>query len=262
MATPRRLSLAAPGPMAPVPFRVARRRRETRDTWTLELEPVAGEPLRPQPGQFTMLYAFGIGEVPISVSGAAGGPLVHTVRAVGAVTQAICASQPGRRARRARPVRQRVAGRGRGRRATSSSSPAGSGSRRCGRPSTSSSRRRARLRRGRAPLRQPDARRPALPRASSSGCAGGSTSRSTSPSTPPTAAGGARSASCRSSSPARASIRPSAVALVCGPEIMMRFAARALLERGVPRRADLPLDGAQHAAAGSATAATASSARR
>jgi NAD(P)H-flavin reductase len=42
-----------------------------------------------------MLYAFGVGEVPISVSGGAEGPLVQTVRAVGAVTNAICASKPG-----------------------------------------------------------------------------------------------------------------------------------------------------------------------
>jgi anaerobic sulfite reductase subunit B len=83
------------GPMTPRPFRVARRRRETADTWTLELEPVAGPPLAVGPGQFTMLYAFGIGEVPISVSGDPGGPLVHTVRAVGAVTEAICASRRG-----------------------------------------------------------------------------------------------------------------------------------------------------------------------
>jgi anaerobic sulfite reductase subunit B len=81
--------------MAPVPFRVSRRRRETRDTWTLELEPVAGGQLELASGQFTMLYAFGIGEVPISISGDTEGPLVHTVRAVGAVTQAICASRPG-----------------------------------------------------------------------------------------------------------------------------------------------------------------------
>jgi NAD(P)H-flavin reductase len=80
------------GPMAPRPFRVVRRRRETPDTWTLELQPVAGEPLRPAPGQFTMLYAFGIGEVPISVSGA---PLVQTIRAVGPVTRALCATRPG-----------------------------------------------------------------------------------------------------------------------------------------------------------------------
>src|SRR5690348_5344658 len=82
-------------PTTPRPFRVARRGRETEDTWTLELEPVAGEPMRTAPGQFTMLYAFGIGEAPISVSGAGDGPLVHTVRAVGPVTRAICASEPG-----------------------------------------------------------------------------------------------------------------------------------------------------------------------
>jgi anaerobic sulfite reductase subunit B len=81
--------------MAPRPFRVVRRRRETHDTWTLELEPVAGEALEVSPGQFTMLYAFGVGEVPISVSGDTGGPLVHTVRAVGAVSRAICAARPG-----------------------------------------------------------------------------------------------------------------------------------------------------------------------
>jgi NAD(P)H-flavin reductase len=93
MAATAREALA--GPMAPRPFVVNRRTRETADTWTLELEPAAGEPLRVEPGQFTMLYAFGIGEVPISVSAAPGGALVHTVRAVGAVTEAICAAEPG-----------------------------------------------------------------------------------------------------------------------------------------------------------------------
>src|SRR5436190_7064536 len=87
--------LLAPGAMVPRPFRVVRRRREASDTWTLELEPVAGEPLEVSPGQFTMLYAFGIGEVPVSVSGEAGGPLIHTLREVGALTAALCASRPG-----------------------------------------------------------------------------------------------------------------------------------------------------------------------
>jgi NAD(P)H-flavin reductase len=94
MAAPAELR-TVPGPMAPAPFRVVRRRRETHDTWTLELEPAGGPRLDVQPGQFTMLYPFGIGEVPISVSGDPSGPLVHTVRAVGAVTEAICASRPG-----------------------------------------------------------------------------------------------------------------------------------------------------------------------
>ena len=78
----------------PRPFRVVERRRETEDTWTLSLDPVTGPQLATQPGQFTMLYAFGVGEVPISVSGV-DERLVHTVRAVGAVTDAICASAPG-----------------------------------------------------------------------------------------------------------------------------------------------------------------------
>jgi len=87
--------LTAVGPMTPRPFRVVERHRETRDTWTLELEPVAGEQLEALPGQFTMLYAFGVGEAPISISGRSGGRLVHTVRAVGAVSEAICAARPG-----------------------------------------------------------------------------------------------------------------------------------------------------------------------
>jgi NAD(P)H-flavin reductase len=81
-----------PGVMAPRPFRVERKTRETYDTWTLALAPVRGEPFDVAPGQFTMLYAFGVGEVPISVSGP---PLVQTIRAVGSVTRAICAAKPG-----------------------------------------------------------------------------------------------------------------------------------------------------------------------
>jgi NAD(P)H-flavin reductase len=80
---------------APRPFRVVERRQETHDTWTVGLDPVGGEPVDAAPGQFTMLYAFGVGEVPISISGEPRGPLAHTVRAVGAVTEAICSADPG-----------------------------------------------------------------------------------------------------------------------------------------------------------------------
>jgi coenzyme F420-reducing hydrogenase gamma subunit/NAD(P)H-flavin reductase len=80
------------GAMVPAPFRVAERTRDTADTWTLALEPLGGEAPLVGPGQFVMATAFGIGEVPISVSGA---PLVLTVRAVGAVTRAVCAAEPG-----------------------------------------------------------------------------------------------------------------------------------------------------------------------
>jgi NAD(P)H-flavin reductase len=85
-------------PMLPVAYVVADKRQELGDTWTLELEPANGEGVGVfGPGQFSMLYAFGAGEVPISVSGGggAGEPLGHTVRAVGAATRAICAAEPG-----------------------------------------------------------------------------------------------------------------------------------------------------------------------
>ncbi len=80
-----------------MPFSVRRRHRETSDTWTLELEAPPGEELAYTPGQFTMLYAFGIGEVPISISGdpLASGPLTQTVRAVGRVSEALCAARQG-----------------------------------------------------------------------------------------------------------------------------------------------------------------------
>jgi NAD(P)H-flavin reductase len=71
-------------------------RKELRDTWTLEFDPAGGgDALAFRPGQFTMIYAFGIGEVPISISGdpTRPAPLVHTVRAVGAVTRAICSAK-------------------------------------------------------------------------------------------------------------------------------------------------------------------------
>lgn len=88
---------AAVDPMAIRRFTVGRTRRETRDTVTLELRPVDGLALPFAPGQFTMLYPFGAGEVPISISGDPARPetLVHTVRAVGAATRAICALRPG-----------------------------------------------------------------------------------------------------------------------------------------------------------------------
>jgi NAD(P)H-flavin reductase len=66
------------------------------DVWTLDLVACdEGPPLRFHPGQFTMLYAFGVGEVPVSISGDPSQPdvLVQTVRAVGAVTSAICAAK-------------------------------------------------------------------------------------------------------------------------------------------------------------------------
>jgi NAD(P)H-flavin reductase len=83
--------------MAPDAFVVRERSAETPDTWTLVLDAADGAGRSVAPGQFMMVYVFGVGEVPISVSGPPDreGPVVLTVRAVGAVTQAICASEPG-----------------------------------------------------------------------------------------------------------------------------------------------------------------------
>ncbi|NND02194.1 MAG: FAD/NAD(P)-binding protein [Acidimicrobiia bacterium] len=87
----------APEPMLPRPFTVVSSRRETADTVTLDFAATDGAGLVYSPGQFTMLYIFGVGEVPISVAGGTAGDnvLTHTVRAVGAVTDAICSLEPG-----------------------------------------------------------------------------------------------------------------------------------------------------------------------
>jgi NAD(P)H-flavin reductase len=79
------------------PWRVTANRRESHDTVTLELEPP--EPFGFHPGQFNMLRVPGIGEVPISLSGdpSLAGPVLHTIRDVGAVTHALCTARPGDR---------------------------------------------------------------------------------------------------------------------------------------------------------------------
>ena len=88
---------APAAPALPARYRVTGRLMETHDTVTLDLRPVDRPIPLHQPGQFTMLYAPGVGEVPVSISGT--GPdqvLVQTVRAVGAVTRALCGYAPGR----------------------------------------------------------------------------------------------------------------------------------------------------------------------
>jgi anaerobic sulfite reductase subunit B len=80
----------------PASYRISARREETHDTVSITLEP-AGEPIVGfRPGQFTMLYAVGVGEIPVSVSGPAGSAaLTQTIRAVGAVSAALCSAQAG-----------------------------------------------------------------------------------------------------------------------------------------------------------------------
>jgi len=80
-----------PTDLAPLPFVVRKVHKELPGIFTLEMEPSTGQ-FNFRPGQFNMLYIFGNGEVPISISGDPQQPacLVHTVRAVGKVSAAIC----------------------------------------------------------------------------------------------------------------------------------------------------------------------------
>lgn len=78
-------------PMVPVPYRVVQRRRETSDIVTLWLAPHEHALAPHRPGQFTMLYQPGLGEIPISISGDLhhDGLLVQTIRAVGPISTAL-----------------------------------------------------------------------------------------------------------------------------------------------------------------------------
>jgi NAD(P)H-flavin reductase len=83
--------------MRPALWRVRAVRREAADVASLSLVPLSGEVPGFVPGQFNMIYAYGIGEVAISLSGdpADRGAFVHTVRAVGATSAAIVGAVPG-----------------------------------------------------------------------------------------------------------------------------------------------------------------------
>jgi NAD(P)H-flavin reductase len=92
----------APGPatapdLVPRPWRVRAVRRELVDTVTVDLEPPTGAAVPYRPGQVNMLSVFGLGEVPISVSGDPAVPGVqrHTIRAAGAVTTGLTRVRPG-----------------------------------------------------------------------------------------------------------------------------------------------------------------------
>ena len=92
------MSGAAAVAMSSIRAYVNRVEKETHDTFTLTVAPANGQELRPfSPGQFNMLYVFGVGELPISISGDPDetGRLVYTVRSVGQATHALVSRQPG-----------------------------------------------------------------------------------------------------------------------------------------------------------------------
>ena len=83
--------------MLPQLYKVQKVKKETPDTFTLELEPPNSNGFVFGAGQFNMLYVYGVGEVPISISGdpSIKDKLVHTTRAVGPVTKGMWKLQPG-----------------------------------------------------------------------------------------------------------------------------------------------------------------------
>ena len=79
-------------PMLTSPWVVRDVEQETSDTFSIHLEPRDGNgsaPYQFRPGQFNMVYLFGVGEAPISVCGdpARMGTIRHTTRIVGTVTR-------------------------------------------------------------------------------------------------------------------------------------------------------------------------------
>lgn len=69
---------------------VRKRRQDAPDAWTLEIEIADSSSFNYKPGQFNMLTAFGVGEAAISISGPTGrGRLIHTIRDVGPVSHAL-----------------------------------------------------------------------------------------------------------------------------------------------------------------------------
>jgi len=84
--------------MVPRPYSVREVAKETPDTFTLKLSPPAdanGSSFRP--GQFSMLWVFGVGELPISISGDPSdhAQLVYTVRSVGEATNSLVTQSVG-----------------------------------------------------------------------------------------------------------------------------------------------------------------------
>ena len=58
------MSIAAE-PQLPAPWRIVERRQDTADVFTWVVAPLGDAGMDCAPGQFNMLYAHGIGEVPI-----------------------------------------------------------------------------------------------------------------------------------------------------------------------------------------------------
>ncbi len=87
---------AAPLTLTSRPYLVSSVRHQTHDVVTIDVRPEQ-HPIAFAPGQFDMVYVYGVGEAAISISSDPVTPelLSHTIRAVGWVTKALNELQPG-----------------------------------------------------------------------------------------------------------------------------------------------------------------------
>lgn len=84
--------------MAPIPHRVRSRIVENFESATIHVEPMEHLLAPPMPGQFMMLYAFGVGEIAMSVSSVPSNgddTVGHTIRSVGLVSRALHNAEAG-----------------------------------------------------------------------------------------------------------------------------------------------------------------------
>ncbi len=91
-------AVLSPEPMITQAHTVREIVKETSDTFTLTLHAENGNHCASfRPGQFSMLWVFGVGELPISISGDPGKEdrLVYTVRSVGKATHALVSQKAG-----------------------------------------------------------------------------------------------------------------------------------------------------------------------
>ncbi|QDZ27105.1 FAD/NAD(P)-binding protein [Noviherbaspirillum sp. UKPF54] len=89
-------------PYLPLEAQIVERVQESKTVFTLRLrltDEAARNDYRFEPGQFNMLYLYGAGEVPISIVSDPGEPAVlgHAIRVVGRVTRAMAGLRPGER---------------------------------------------------------------------------------------------------------------------------------------------------------------------
>jgi NAD(P)H-flavin reductase len=98
MASEKASASSVPNPFVLTPYVIEKRSAETADTTTLVMAPVKGGQIPAfKPGQFNMVYSHGVGEAAISVSGdpKKRDKLIHTIRAVGKITNSLTSLEPG-----------------------------------------------------------------------------------------------------------------------------------------------------------------------